>query len=110
MGTVLLDTLYCMYIECILGSSPFAGRTKPAIGGDRSGSGRMSVMPAVVLSPPRIFSRYCVDCRLWILGCCDVNIVITLFVAAQVTETRGHGVTLLGTPPPSYNQQPVHWL
>ena len=47
-----------LYVECILGSSPFAGRTKPAIGGDRSGSGRMSVMPAVVLSPASIFSSH----------------------------------------------------
>ena len=47
-----------MYEECIPGSSPFAGRTKPAIGGDRSGSGRMSVMPAVVLSPASIFSSH----------------------------------------------------
>ena len=50
-----------VYIEC-LGSSPFPGSTKPSIGGDRSGSGRMSVMPAVVLSPASIFSSHaCVD-------------------------------------------------
>ena len=60
--TFVRSNIIVVYVECLLGSSPFPGSTKPAIGGDRSGSGRMSVMPAVVLSPASIFSSHaCVD-------------------------------------------------